>query len=329
MSLFYDENKHLYSGLPSGRLVFLKVYIICERRRERLSIPSSATDVPAEATLVAPVTCVITANYLTFLFEQFNQFGIGETGLSLLLEGKRAFISGGTRGIGAALCEIFAREGADIAFNYHASDELAAEMKAKVEALGRQCLPFKVSVTDRVGMKRVAREIHEEWDSIDILVNNAAVNKADNFATTTDRSWDWVVDTNVGSLFAVTKPFYKQMIRQRKGTILNITSIGAIRALPTAVHYATSKAAMIGFTKCLSREAANFGITVNAIAAGIFDTDLGNTLPERLLAAHENWVSLRRLGQPSELAEFAAFIVSDRNSYMNGEIITVDGGTIT
>jgi 3-oxoacyl-[acyl-carrier protein] reductase len=249
--------------------------------------------------------------------------------LSLLLEGKRAFISGGTRGIGAALCEVFAREGADIAFNYHTSDDLAAEVKSKIEAYGRRCLPFKVSVTDRVGMKHVVREIRDAWDAVDVLVNNAAVNKADNFATTTDRSWDWVVDTNVNSLFAVTKPIYKQMIRQRKGTILNITSIGAIRALPTAVHYATSKAAMIGFTKCLSREAANFGITVNAIAAGIFDTDLGNTLPERLLAAHENWVSLRRLGQPKELAEFAAFIVSDRNSYMNGEIITVDGGTIT
>jgi len=249
--------------------------------------------------------------------------------LSLLLEGKRAFVSGGTRGIGAAICEIFAREGADIAFNYHSSEDLAAEVSEKVLSFGRECLSFKISVTDRVGMKRIAREIHEKWDAIDILVNNAAVNKADNFATTTDRSWDWVVDTNVNSLFAVTKPFYKQMIRKRRGTILNITSIGAIRALPTSVHYATSKAAMIGFTKCLSREAANFGITVNAIAAGIFDTDLGNTLPERLLEAHENWVSLRRLGRPAELAEFAAFIVSDRNSYMNGEVITVDGGTIT
>ena len=119
------------------------------------------------------------------------------------------------------------------------------------------------------------------------------------------------------------------MIRQRSGSILNITSIGAIRALPTAVLYATSKAAMIGFTKCLSREAANFGITVNAIAAGIFDTDLGNTLPERLLQVHEGWVSVGRLGKPCELAEFAAFMVSPRNSYMNGEIVTVDGGTIT
>jgi len=249
--------------------------------------------------------------------------------VNLLLDGKHAFISGGTRGIGAALCEVFAREGADVAFNYHSRDDLAEEVKAKIEAHGKRALAFKVSVTDRVGMKKVAREILEAWGAIDVLVNNAAVNKPDNFATTTDKSWDWVVDTNVNSLFAVTKPFYKQMIRGRKGSILNITSVGAIRSLPTSVHYATSKAAMIGFTKCLSREAANFGVTVNAIAAGIFDTDLGNTLPERLLQMHDFWVSKGRLGNPSELAEFAAFMVSDRNSFMSGEVVIVDGGAVT
>ena len=169
----------------------------------------------------------------------------------------------------------------------------------------------------------------QEWGGIDILVNNAAINRGDNFATTTDRAWDEVINTNVGSLFAVTKPIYKQMIRQRKGAILNITSIGAIRSLPTSVHYATSKAAMIGFTKCLAREAATFGIAVNAIAAGIFDTDLAQALPERWLQMHEFWVSSGRLGRPEELAEFAAFMVSDRNSFMNGEVVIVDGGTVT
>ncbi len=249
--------------------------------------------------------------------------------MSLLLEGKRAFISGGTRGIGAAICEIFAREGADIAFNYHSRDDLAAEIKAKVEGFGRKCLSFKVSVTDRLGMKNLVKELSEAWGLIDILVNNAAVNKPDNFVTTTEKSWDWVIDTNVNSLFAVTKPFYKQMVRKKRGAILNITSIGAMSSLPTSVHYATSKAAMIGFTKCLSREAAQFNVAVNAIAAGIFDTDLGNTLPERLLSAHEGWVSRGRLGEPNELAEIAAFMVSDRNSYMNGEVVIVDGGVIT
>ena len=249
--------------------------------------------------------------------------------MSLLLEGKRAFISGGTRGIGAALCEVFAREGADISFNYHTRDDLAEKVKAKIESHGRRALAFKVSVTDRFGMKHIAREILHEWGAINILVNNAAVNKGDNFATTTDKSWDWVVDTNVNSLFAVTKPFYKQMIRERTGSILNITSVGAIRALPTSVHYATSKAAMIGFTKCLAREGANFGVTVNGIAAGIFDTDLAHTLPERLLQMHDFWVSKGRLGRPEELAEIAAFMVSDRNSFMSGEIVIVDGGGVT
>lgn len=249
--------------------------------------------------------------------------------MTLLLEGKRAFITGGTRGIGAALCEVFAREGADVAFNYNARDDLAEKTIARIEAHSRKAQAFKISVTDRIALKKMTRELVEEWGAIEILVNNAAINRGDNFATTTDRAWDDVINTNVNGLFAVTKPIYKQMIRQRKGSILNITSIGAIRALPTSVHYATSKAAVIGFTKCLSREAATFGIAVNAIAAGIFDTDLAHTLPERLLQMHDFWVSRGRLGRPKELAEYAAFMVSDRNSFMNGEVVIVDGGAVT
>lgn len=249
--------------------------------------------------------------------------------MSLLLEGKRAFITGGTRGIGAALCAVFAREGADVAFNYNTREDLASETIAKIESYARRALSYKVSVTDRLGLKKLTRELVEKWGGIDILVNNAAINRGDNFATTTDRAWDEVIDTNVGSLFAVTKPMYKQMIRRRAGSILNITSIGAMRALPTAVHYATSKAAMIGFTKCLAREAGTFGVKVNAIAAGIFDTELAQQLPERLLQMHHFWASAGRLGRPEELAEYAAFMVSDRNSFMNGEVVIVDGGAIT
>ncbi len=249
--------------------------------------------------------------------------------MSLLLEGKRAFITGGTRGIGAALCEVFAREGADVAFNYNLRDDLAAETESKIKEHNRRALSYKISVTDRVGLKKMTRELVEVWGGIDILDYNAAINRGDNFATTTDRAWDEVINTNVNGLFAVTKPIYKQMIRKRKGSILNITSIGAIRSLLTSVHYATSKAAVIGFTKCLSREAATFGVTVNAIAAGIFDTDLAHTLPDRLLQMHDFWVSRGRLGKPQELAEYAAFMVSERNSFMNGEVVIVDGGAVT
>jgi 3-oxoacyl-[acyl-carrier protein] reductase len=145
----------------------------------------------------------------------------------------------------------------------------------------------------------------------------------------TEKAWHTVLDVNVNGLFNVTKPVYKHMVRRRAGKILNITSIGGVRALPTSVHYATSKAAVNGFTKCLSREAATFGISVNAIAAGIYDTDLGNTLPDKFIELYAAWCTAGRLGHPEELAEFASFLCSDKNSYMNGEIIVLDGGAIT
>ncbi len=246
-----------------------------------------------------------------------------------LLEGKKAIITGGTRGIGRALCEVFAREGADIAFNYNSRDDLAEEVLEKIRSFGRRGMAYKISVTDRPALNRMVREIHHEFGAIDILVNNAAINRGDNFATMTEHAWHQVIDTNVHGLFNVTKPVFKHMLRQRSGHILNISSIGAIRAMPTAVHYATSKAAVIGFTKCLSREAAPFGVVVNAIAAGIFDTDLAEALPERLMEMHKFWCAKGRSGHPEELAEFAAFMVSDKNSYMIGEVVTVDGGSVT
>ena len=246
-----------------------------------------------------------------------------------LFEGKKAIIIGGSRGIGWVICEVFAREGADIVFNYNVSDERAAVIVDKIQSFGRLGLSFKVSVTDRLSIIKMVKQIHEEFGRIDILVNNAAINRGDMFATTTEKAWDEVIDTNVNGIFNVTKPVYKYMIRQRAGMILNMSSIGAIRSLPTAVHYATSKAAVIGFTKCLSREASAFGITVNAIAAGIFDTDLSDALPDKFLQLHELWCAKGRRGHPEELAEFAAFMVSDRNSYMNGEVVTVDGGAVT
>jgi 3-oxoacyl-[acyl-carrier protein] reductase len=245
-----------------------------------------------------------------------------------LLDGKKAFISGGSRGIGRSLCEVFAREGADVAFNFHSNDEAAAETVRLIEAHGREARAFKISVTDGPGLKHMAKDLLADWGRMDILVNNAAVNKADNFATTTEKAWLDVVNTNVNGLYYVTKPFFKTMMRQRSGKILNLCSIGAIRGLPTSVHYATSKAAVIGFTKCLSREGAPFGVTVNGIAAGIFETDLGHSLPDAFQTVYSNWCSMGRLGKPEELAEFAAFMVCDRNTYMNGELVILDGGTV-
>lgn len=245
-----------------------------------------------------------------------------------LLDGKKAFVSGGTRGIGRAICEVFAREGADVAFNYHSNDEAAQEVIAAIEAQGCKALAFKVGVTDKHAIKHMVDEVIEKFGNIDILVNNAAINKADSFVTTTEKSWHSIVDTNVNGLYYMTKPFYKHMLKQRSGNILNISSIGGIRALPTSVHYATTKAAVIGFTKCLARESSQFNVSVNCISAGIFDTELGQSLPERFRHMYQSWCMKGRMGRPEELAEMAAFMVSDRNSYMTGEVVTVDGGTV-
>jgi 3-oxoacyl-[acyl-carrier protein] reductase len=245
-----------------------------------------------------------------------------------LLEGKKAFVSGGSRGLGKALCTVLAREGADVAFNYVNNDQAAQDTLAAIRFHGRKGLAYKTSVTDKDGIKEMVKDILEQFGTLDVLINNAAVNKADSFVTTTEKAWREIVEINVNGLYYITKPIFKQMMRQRSGAILNISSIGGIRALPTSVHYSTTKAAVVGFTKCLSREAAPFGISVNGIAAGIFDTDLGHSLPPYFKQMYESWCAKGRLGKPEELAELAAFLVSDRNSYMAGEVITLDGGTV-
>lgn len=249
--------------------------------------------------------------------------------MSKLLEGKVALVTGGSRGLGRGICEVFAREGCDIAFNYISQSSDAQKVVEKIHLYGQRAVAYQISVTDRAAIKHMVREIIDRFGRIDILVNNAAINRADMFLTMTDRAWDEVVNTNLNGLFNVTKPVFKQMVRQRSGKILNISSIGGLRTVPTSIHYATTKSAVIGFTKMLSREGAPFGIMVNAIAAGIFDTDLGHTLPDKFRETYESWCSVGRYGRPEELGELAAFLVSDRNSYMNGEIIIQDGGTVT
>ncbi len=249
--------------------------------------------------------------------------------MSKLLEGKVALVTGGSRGIGRGICEVFAREGCDIALNYRANDAAAEETAAAIRAYGRRVVTYCVSVADRPAVRQMVKDALNDFEQIDILVNNAAINRPDMFLTMSDKAWDEVMDVNLNGLFNVTKPVFKHMARRRYGRILNISSIGGIRTVPTSVHYATSKAAVVGFTKMLAREGAAFGILVNAIAAGIFDTDLGQTLPDRFRETYEMWCSVGRLGKPQEIGELAAFLVSDRNAYMNGEVIILDGGTVT
>lgn len=246
----------------------------------------------------------------------------------MLLENKKVLVTGGSRGIGRSLCTVFAREGADVAFCYVSDIEAAEETAELVRASGRAALPVQADVGDREASAAMVEQVAEAFGRIDILVLNAGINRGSLFLRMPDDHWDDIVRVNINGLYNVGKPVYQQMMKQRGGVFLAITSISGIRAVPAGVPYATSKAAAIGFTKAIAREGARLGIRANAIAVGIVETELAGTIPEHFLDKYKDWSAMDRFGRPEETAELAAFLVSDRNSYMTGEVIVQDGGVV-
>jgi 3-oxoacyl-[acyl-carrier protein] reductase len=249
--------------------------------------------------------------------------------MSLLLEGKKVLVTGGSRGIGRAICEVFAREGADVALCYAASGEAAEEAAAAVRQHGREALAMRADVASREQSERLIDQVVGAFGRIDVLVLNAGINRTSMFARMPESDWDDIMAVNVGQLYNVGKPVFRQMMRQRGGHMLAITSISGIRTAPAGVPYAVSKAAAVGFVKAIAREGGAFGIRANGIAVGVVETDLADQIPERFLETLKNWAAIGRLGHVNETAELAAFLVSDRNSYMSGEIVIQDGGAVT
>lgn len=246
----------------------------------------------------------------------------------MLLSGKRALITGGSRGIGRALCDVFAREGADVAFCYASDDEAASETTALIESHDRRALAVKADVGDRAVSREMVEHVRDAFGGIDVCVLNAGINRGSLFLRMPGQDWDDIVRVNIDGLFNVGQPVFQQMMTQRSGTFLSITSISGMRSVPAGVPYATSKAAAMGFIKAIAREGGRLGITANAIAVGIVETDLAGTIPERFLEAYKDWCAMDRVGHADETAELAAFLVSDRNSYMTGEVIVQDGGVV-
>jgi 3-oxoacyl-[acyl-carrier protein] reductase len=243
-----------------------------------------------------------------------------------LLPGKAAVITGGSRGLGRALCLEFAAQGADVAFNYSSDGEGAAETLAAIAKSGRRGLAFQVSVLDEEGLNRMAGEIESAWGGIDVLVNNAGVSQPLLLPLLEEADWDKVMDINVKGQFLAVRAMIRGMLRRKRGCILNIGSLAGIRLIESPVHYAASKAAIKGFTQALAKEMARSNIRVNCLAPGLLEEGVGQSLPEHRLKDYLKHVSLHRLGTLAETARCAAFLVSDRNSYMNGETLVLDGG---
>jgi NAD(P)-dependent dehydrogenase (short-subunit alcohol dehydrogenase family) len=240
-----------------------------------------------------------------------------------LLDGKVALITGGSRGLGRAMCEVFAREGARVAFNYSNDEAAANAALAAIDTPHKRA--YRCSVTDGEGLNRMVEEIERELGPIEILVNNAGVSEVLPFAMIEEKDWDEVLDTNVKGAYLATRAAVRGMIRRKYGRVLNVGSLAGFKTIDAPVHYSTSKAAIQGFTSSLAKELARYSILVNCIAPGLLDEGVGLKLPEAKLADYVKHCGLKRPGTCAEIAELAAFLCSERNSYMSGSTLLVDG----
>lgn len=243
-----------------------------------------------------------------------------------LLDGRVVLVTGGSRGLGRAMVTAFAREGARVAFNYASSDADAAATVAAVEAGGGFARAYKCSVVDSAGLRAMVRQVEEAVGPIDTLVNNAGTGQVLPLALMEEDDWDRMMDVHVKGAFLATQAVLRGLIKRKRGTILNVTSLAGVRMIKAPVHYCTAKAALRGFTESLAKEIGKYGIVVNAIAPGLLDEGVADNIPAGNKADYIQNCAMGRVGTCAEVAELAAFLISSRNSYMSGATILADGG---
>lgn len=242
------------------------------------------------------------------------------------LEGKKALVTGASRGIGRAIALALAEAGADVAVNYAGSEAAAAETKAAVEALGRKAILVKADVGKAESFDAMVKEVLESFGSLDILVNNAGITKDNLIMRMKEEEFDQVIETNLKGVFNGIKAVSRQMMKQRSGRIINISSVVGALGNAGQANYVAAKAGVIGLTKSASRELASRGITVNCVAPGFITTDMTDKLPEEMKEQLSGQIPLARLGAPEDIANAVRFLASEAASYMTGQTIHVDGG---
>jgi 3-oxoacyl-[acyl-carrier protein] reductase len=242
------------------------------------------------------------------------------------MSNKTAIVTGGTRGIGKAIVLELAKNGCNVAFNYSKSDDLANKLVKEIEALGVKAMAKKTDVSDFEGAKEMAKEVKDEFGQIDILVNNAGITRDKLLALMKEDDWDDVININLKSVYNFSKAVIMTMVKQKRGSILNITSVSGIAGVAGQVNYSASKAGMIGFTKALAKEVGKAHINVNAIACGFIETDMTSSLPEEYKKKMTDMTSLKRFGTTEDVAKVAMFLLSDDAKYITGQVLSLDGG---
>lgn len=242
------------------------------------------------------------------------------------LEGKRCLVTGGSRGLGLALCLAIAKAGAKVAFTYSKNDPDAEDARTRIAEAGTTPLVFKGSVADSVHVQKTVAELVASWGGIDVLVNNAGINQVLPIALLDEPDWDEMMAINVKGVYLFTRAVLRHMIKQRRGHILNIGTFASERIIEAPAHYAASKSAVRGFTEAVAREVGRYNIQVNVLSPGLLDVGLTQALPENRVKEYLDLCPLGRLGTAEEVAQTAVFLVSDANTFMAGAKVTLDGG---
>lgn len=246
-----------------------------------------------------------------------------------LLENKNTLITGATRGIGKGIALEFAKQGANIAFTYNSSVEAAQNLENELSSYGIKAKGYQSNAASYEAAQDLAKEVLKEFGTIDVLINNAGITKDNLLMRITEEDFDKVIEVNLKSVFNLTKAVIRPMMKQRAGSIINMTSIVGIKGNAGQTNYAASKAGIIGFTKSVALELGSRNIRCNAIAPGFIETEMTAKLNEDVVQGWRDAIPLKRGGNPKDIANACVFLASDMSSYITGQTLSVDGGMLT
>ncbi len=246
-----------------------------------------------------------------------------------LLEGKNVIITGGSRGIGKGIVEVFADHGANVAFTYASSEGPALELEKQISAKGVKAKAFKSNAADFDDAHEFVKQVLEHFDSIDVLINNAGITKDNLLMRLSEDDFDKVIEVNLKSVFNMTKAVQRTMLKQRNGSIINMSSVVGVKGNAGQTNYAASKAGIIGFSKSVALELGSRNIRCNSIAPGFIETEMTGALNEETVQGWRNAIPLKRGGTPEDVANACVFLASDLSAYVTGQTLHVDGGMLT
>jgi len=246
-----------------------------------------------------------------------------------LLEGKTAIITGGSRGIGKGIALVFAQHGANIAFTYSSSVESANSLEKELSNYGVKVKSYQSNAADHKESQDLVENVLSDFSSIDVLVNNAGITKDNLLMRMGEEDFDKVIEVNLKSVFNMTKAVQRTMLKQRKGSIINMSSVVGVKGNAGQSNYAASKAGIIGFSKSVALELGSRNIRSNVIAPGFIETEMTAKLDEKTVDVWRNAIPLKRGGSPEDIANACVFLASDLSAYVTGQTLNVDGGMLT